>query len=401
MNAVVTVKSIKVFGDSKEYPADEVTMKKFVKWAMETKADLRAHPMLNEQLRVLDQCITTEAMTVLWACTALQQAGVPRAYPSEAVKSAVTQANLRARCDFHITWLTDIVAACAPNTNAHIIKEIEKIKFGEGATGGITGRFYQEEDVTRYMGKLLQLQRERGDPMRTGLTNKVKLDVVKRALPTVGLKSLLESTLPTGTAPADDSWEEALPRLAKELKKSEDRALLGQSITLKENSRSFLHAIIRARASSVYRASDSVKTMPTATSVLNAPSRRDASRSSDASSSVTIGTTRAGAVSANALSSANHRQTRTSNVSTAARRGITPTSALSRRRIRRRAVDAVETRADAADAVEDEIRSRSPARTSRTSRPDGARGSSGTQVRVNLAVRTSPAGRYQRPKSTA
>ena len=69
MNAVVTVKSIKVFGDSKEYPADEVTMKKFVRWAMETKADLRAHPMLNEQLRVLDQCITTEAMTVLWACT--------------------------------------------------------------------------------------------------------------------------------------------------------------------------------------------------------------------------------------------------------------------------------------------------------------------------------------------
>ena len=149
---MVTVKSIKVFGDSKEYPADEVTMKKFVKWAMETKADLRAHPMLNEQLRVLDQCITTEAMTVLWACTALQQAGVPRAYPSEAVKSAVTQANLRARCDFHITWLTDIVAACAPITNAHIIKEIEKVKFGEGATGGITGRFYQEEDVTRYMG---------------------------------------------------------------------------------------------------------------------------------------------------------------------------------------------------------------------------------------------------------
>ena len=57
MNAVVTVKSIKVFGDSKEYPADEVTMKKFVKWAMETKADLRAHPMLNEQLRVLDHAV--------------------------------------------------------------------------------------------------------------------------------------------------------------------------------------------------------------------------------------------------------------------------------------------------------------------------------------------------------
>ena len=70
--------------------------------------------------------------------------------------------------------------------------------------------------------------------MQTGLTNKVKLDIVKRALPTTGLKSLIESTLPTGVSPADDSWETALPRLAKELKKSEDRALLGQSITLKE-----------------------------------------------------------------------------------------------------------------------------------------------------------------------
>ena len=75
--------------------------------------------------------------------------------------------------------------------------------------------------------------------MRTGLTNKVKLDIVKRALPTIGLKSLLESTLPAGTAPADDKWEDALPRLAKELKKSEDRALLQQSITLKERQTKF------------------------------------------------------------------------------------------------------------------------------------------------------------------
>ena len=77
--------------------------------------------------------------------------------------------------------------------------------------------------------------------MGAGLTNKVKLDIVKRAMPTTGLKSLIESTLPAGVAPADDSWEMALPRLAKELKKSEDRALLGQAITLKEKQHK-LHA---------------------------------------------------------------------------------------------------------------------------------------------------------------
>ena len=162
-------------------------------------------------------------------------------YPSDAVKAAATAANLKTRSDFHITWLTEIIAACSPNTNAHIVKMMEKIRFGEGATGGITGRFYQEDDVIRYMGKLMQLQRELGDPMGTGLTNKVKLDIVKRAMPTTGLKSLIESTLPAGVAPADDSWEMALPRLAKELKKSEDRALLGQAITLKEKQHK-LHA---------------------------------------------------------------------------------------------------------------------------------------------------------------
>ena len=72
------------------------------------------------------------------------------------------------------------------------------------------------------MGKLMQLQRELGDPMQTGLTNKVKLDIVKQAMPTTGLKSLIESTLPAGVPPAGDSWEMALPRLARdsELKKS-------------------------------------------------------------------------------------------------------------------------------------------------------------------------------------
>ena len=67
-------------------------------------------------------------------------------YPSDAVKAAATAAILKARSDFHIIWLTEIIAACSPNTNAHIVKMMEKITFGEGATGGITGRFYQEDD---------------------------------------------------------------------------------------------------------------------------------------------------------------------------------------------------------------------------------------------------------------
>ena len=234
MEAIVSVRSIPVYGDSTEYPPGHISLKTFMKWAAATRTDLQSYPALNAKLCLLSESITKESMQVLWTCTDLSVRGVPTDYPSDAVKAAATAANLKARSDFHITWLTEIIAACSPNTNAHIVKMMERIRFGEGATGGITGRFYQEDDVIRYMGKLMQLQRELGDPMQTGLTNKVKLDIVKRAMPTTGLKSLIESTLPAGVPPADDSWETALPRLAKELKKSEDRALLGQSITLKE-----------------------------------------------------------------------------------------------------------------------------------------------------------------------
>ena len=195
MEAIVSVRSIPVYGDSTEYPPWHISLKTFMKWAAATRTDLQSYPALNAKLCLLSESITKESMQVLWTCTDLSVRGVPQDYPSDAVKAAATTANLKARSDFHITWLTEIIAACSPNTNAHIVKMMERIRFGEGATGGITGRFYQEDDVIRYMGKLMQLQRELGDPMQTGLTNKVKLDIVKRALPTTGLKSPIESTL--------------------------------------------------------------------------------------------------------------------------------------------------------------------------------------------------------------
>ena len=176
MEAIVSVRSIPVYGDSTEYPPGQISLKTFMKWAAATRTDLQSYPALNAKLCLLSESITRESMTVLWTCTDLSVRGVPVDYPSDAVRAAATAANLKARSDFHIIWLTEIIAACSPNTNAHIVKMMERIKFGEGATGGITGRFYQEDDVIRYMGKLMQLQRELGDPMGTGLTNKVKLD---------------------------------------------------------------------------------------------------------------------------------------------------------------------------------------------------------------------------------
>ena len=148
MEAIVSVRSIPVYGDSTEYPPGHISLKTFMKWAAATQTDLQSYAALNAKLCLRSESITKESMQVLWTCTDLSVRGVPTDYPSDAVKAAATTstANLKARSDFHITWLTEIIAACSPNTNAHIVKVMEKIRFGEGAAGGITGRFYQEDD---------------------------------------------------------------------------------------------------------------------------------------------------------------------------------------------------------------------------------------------------------------
>ena len=84
------------------------------------------------------------------------------------------------------------------------------------------------------------------------------------------------------------------------------------------------------------------------------------------------------------------RRWKTSSATTAARRGTTLTSVLNPSAVTPKEADAAAASAAAAAAAA-VARNRDP--TSRRTRPDGARGASGTQERVNLAVQTSLAGR--------
>ena len=114
MQAIVPVKAIPVYGDRPEYPPGQVSMKTFVKWAAVTRADLRSYPTLNDKVRVLEECITAEAKTALWSCTTLTANGVAMDCASDAVRNATTAANLRTKSDFHIVWLTEIIAVWRP-----------------------------------------------------------------------------------------------------------------------------------------------------------------------------------------------------------------------------------------------------------------------------------------------
>merc|ERR1712005_56318 len=90
MEAIVSVRSIPVYGDSTEYPPGQISLKTFMKWAAATRTDLQSYPALNAKLCLLSESITKESMQVLWTCTDLSVRGVPTDYPSDAVKAAAT-----------------------------------------------------------------------------------------------------------------------------------------------------------------------------------------------------------------------------------------------------------------------------------------------------------------------
>ena len=65
MEAIVSVRSIPVYGDSTEYPPWHISLKTFMKWAAATRTDLQSYPALNAKLCLLSESITKESMQVL------------------------------------------------------------------------------------------------------------------------------------------------------------------------------------------------------------------------------------------------------------------------------------------------------------------------------------------------
>ena len=88
--AVVSIKNICAYGLSEKYPANDVSKKTLLQWAVECKTELIAHPKLNEQKRLLKDSISEEAMEALWASTNLEDKGVAKDYPTSDVANART-----------------------------------------------------------------------------------------------------------------------------------------------------------------------------------------------------------------------------------------------------------------------------------------------------------------------
>ena len=220
-DTVVSVVNTVLYGNSKKYPLEETSEETVVQWAVATKQLLLAHPELAKVKRLLDDSISPEAKAALWSCSE-KLAAVPKEYPSGSMTTA-------ARVLFHQSWLDQIIEACAPSSTALVLNKMRQIRFSDG-----TGDFWTSRDIMTYYARLQKCLNEMGGAVQT-VSEKAKLEVVSKRLPS-GLALLVKATLEkhTGVGPAPpDTWERALERVSRELKKQEDCLKLADSVRIK------------------------------------------------------------------------------------------------------------------------------------------------------------------------
>lgn len=230
MSATVNVVTVEAYGEHPKWPLAKISLATFSAWALYMKNLLRSEPALARNRLILRDSISPAAIRALWAVTPKLQA-VARDYASDDMMSSTSAARVTARMDWHEQWLDRIIHACAPETSVDVLERMAAVKFGEEATGR-----YSHANVMQYMAKLYELQDVLGDAMRTGVTDKQKLDVVERAVPYEVRQIMQRSrTVPEGANAADhaDTWEQALTRLAQKIKEVEETSLVAAAIAVK------------------------------------------------------------------------------------------------------------------------------------------------------------------------
>ena len=99
-------------------------------------------------------------------------------YPTAAMATTTTDTGIHQRVAWHETWLDSIIAACAPDNTLLVTAKITAIRFSKVHTS----TDYGVEDVATYAEELYDLQEHLSDIMRTGVTEKTKLDLVEKAM---------------------------------------------------------------------------------------------------------------------------------------------------------------------------------------------------------------------------
>lgn len=230
MSATVNIVTVDVYGESAKWPLGKISTATFGAWALYMRNLMRSEPALARTRLIPRDSVSPAAVQALWATTP-KLAELPRDYQDAGMATAATNARIQQRMEWHENWFDRIIQACAPEASVDVLEKMASIKFGESAA-----ERYSHAHVMQYMAKLYDLQDMLGDAMRTGTTEKQKLEVVERALP-FEVRQIMKRSKPApaiaGAAEIHDTWEEALMRLARKVREVEENLLVANAITIK------------------------------------------------------------------------------------------------------------------------------------------------------------------------
>ena len=244
----IHVVKLPVYGDDDDFPLDDIGERSFGRWAAKILQLFQANPTLEKSRSPVVDGIAPAAAEVLWSGALPKLSMVARTYPAN-LRDPQTASLIAQKTQFNRKWLEDIVRACAPDDNVHVLELLTKVKFGERAAKEHR-LSYNQTDILQYSAMLHKVEEQVGEGAMKGLSDKQKLEVVKRALPT-SIKELMMSTAPPTNPDGTeyrDTWKTALVRLATTVKNSEDNRIVHNAFRIQRG-----HNDIQKRSQSMQR----------------------------------------------------------------------------------------------------------------------------------------------------
>ena len=226
-DTLVNLVTVPIYGRDPKFPKHKINKNSFAQWAIDVKHILKSYRALAREKLLPRDAITPSAKKALWI-TLPGLENVVQDYPTAAMVNTTTDTGIRQRMAWHETWLDSIITACAPDNTLLVTAEITAIRFGKSHSS----TDYGVEDVAAYAAELYDLQERLGDIMRTGVTEKTKLDLVEKAMPYT-LRSIIKGSAPValpGQPALVDTWEQALQRLASEMAKLEQTKVIALAV---------------------------------------------------------------------------------------------------------------------------------------------------------------------------
>ena len=187
-NTVISVKEIPVLGEKRFEHVSKATI---IRWIEELNQIRRAHPDIDTKLCILTQAVRPGVLKMM-RLTLVKAADnfVEITYPANVSTTSITAAAIAARQAFHDKWLDALRKLCSVEDQTAIIVKIQNVKLSPWTNGGRLTL----ENVMYWASNLAKLFEDEAQAIEK-VNGKEVLSAVKRGMP-IEVRQVVETQNP-------------------------------------------------------------------------------------------------------------------------------------------------------------------------------------------------------------